>query len=469
MRRSMKTVMGVGVVAALILSACSSGSSGGGGQSRKPQEIPPCPLDALNNVTAPVEVTMWHAMAEDNDKVLKKLADQFNASQNKVKVTTVLLTTYDNVLQKVNASKQTGDLAEVAQIETSQMQAAVDSDLFLPAQSCVNAANFSFGDYLPGVAEQLQINNVQQAMPFNLSTSILYYDKSDFVKAGLDPEKPPTTLDEVKDAAKKLKAANASTKAPFSYESDSTYLQQWLDGAGDYFVNGENGREAIPTEALFGNSTGESVFSWLESMRKDGLIDNYKRDDGYKSLFAVGQGDSSMTVWSTAALGTALNILNARILADKDITLGVGQYPGVKAAGASGGGGALFMSKKASPEKIAASWQWLAYLNSAPVQAQWAIGTGFIPATKTAAADPSVQAYWQQQPAFKVGYDQILAQKSNNVTAGPVIGPYSDVRRFVEDAMASVIDQKASGKSQLSSAVSQSNTALQDYADRAGG
>ena len=44
-------------------------------------------------------------------------------------------------------------------------------------------------------------------MPFNTSGPVLYYNKKAFRAAGLDPEKPPTTLDEVRPAAEKIKAA----------------------------------------------------------------------------------------------------------------------------------------------------------------------------------------------------------------------------------------------------------------------
>ncbi len=33
-------------------------------------------------------------------------------------------------------------------------------------------------------------------MPFNVSNPVFYFDKNAFRKAGLDPDKPPATLDE---------------------------------------------------------------------------------------------------------------------------------------------------------------------------------------------------------------------------------------------------------------------------------
>ena len=50
-------------------------------------------------------------------------------------------------------------------------------------------------------------------MPFNVSNPVFFYDKNAFRAAGLDPEKPPTTLDEVKADALKIKAAGGTRPA----------------------------------------------------------------------------------------------------------------------------------------------------------------------------------------------------------------------------------------------------------------
>src|SRR3712207_9337578 len=51
-----------------------------------------------------------------------------------------------------------------------------------------------FDDYLPAVRGYFQTNDGRQmSMPFNSSTAVMYWNKDAFRRAGLDPEKPPTT------------------------------------------------------------------------------------------------------------------------------------------------------------------------------------------------------------------------------------------------------------------------------------
>ena len=42
------------------------------------------------------------------------------------------------------------------------------------------------------------VAGVQWAMPFNLSNPVLYYNRSMFEAAGLDPDSPPLSLDDLR-------------------------------------------------------------------------------------------------------------------------------------------------------------------------------------------------------------------------------------------------------------------------------
>ncbi len=69
----------------------------------------------------------------------------------------------------------------------------------MPAQSCIKADHYDTSDYVPARRSTgTGSNKVLYPMPFNVSNPVLYYNKNAFRAAGLDPEKPPTTLDEVK-------------------------------------------------------------------------------------------------------------------------------------------------------------------------------------------------------------------------------------------------------------------------------
>ena len=80
-------------------------------------------------------------------------------------------------------------------------------------------------------------------MPFNTSGPVLYYNKKAFTAAGLDPEKPPKTLDEVRAAAEKLKANGVS--APLGLKTEPGYFEHWR-GAGQQDLREQQQRAQGP-------------------------------------------------------------------------------------------------------------------------------------------------------------------------------------------------------------------------------
>ena len=92
------------------------------------------------------------------------------------------------------------------------------------------------------------------------------------------------------------------------------------------------------------------------------------------------------------------------------------------------------MVNKSEPEKQAAAWQFLKFLDTPESQATWAVGTGYVPIVEKAAALPAVKDYWAQNPGYQVAYDQLLKGVNTPATAGSVIGPYKEVIDAVREA-----------------------------------
>ena len=124
----MRTRRGLGWLAAVSLlgAACSGGgdddaggSEGGGGG-----DLPECPLDALDDATAPVEITFWHTMTRANEEALVSLTDAFNASQDDVVVTLVNNVASNDQHEKflANLSSNPDELPDLIQSQESYLQ-----------------------------------------------------------------------------------------------------------------------------------------------------------------------------------------------------------------------------------------------------------------------------------------------------------------------------------------------------------
>ncbi|HXY90889.1 MAG TPA: ABC transporter substrate-binding protein [Acidimicrobiia bacterium] len=426
-----------------------------------------CPLDALKKAKGTVQITMWHSMPRANEQTLQKLTDQFNSSQSKVKVNLLNQVTYDDTFTKYKSGLSSGDLPDIVQLQDTDQAQMIDTRTVLPAAACAKADNYSFSAFLPRVLSYVSIKGTVYAMPFNTSGSVLFYNKNAFQKAGLDPTQPPTTLDEVRSDAQKLKDSGAVGGAPMGLKVDPGFFEQWLGFANQLFVNNSNGRQARATKAVFDNPTGRELFAWMSGMVKDGLAET-NPDSGssqYDNLLGIGNGNFAMAMDTSASLGTITQVLATGQY--PNVSLGVGPMPGPEGkGGVHAQGGELFMVNKSSPAKQAAAWQFLKFLDTSASQVTWAIGTGYIPIVKSAAASPQMKDFWAQNPGYKVAFDQLLDGANTPATAGSVIGAYAAVKDAVRNAENSMFLQGTSPDAAVKKAASDSTAAMADYNQR---
>ena len=478
MARRWNRIAAVGLATALALAAggggdddtTTGGDGGNGGNggddgSGKPA-LPECPIGSIDEAASkPVEITFWHSMTRANEDTLKALTKDFNSSQSDVKVTLVNQTTYTDTLTKYKAGLGTGDLPDLVQIEDTGVQLMIDSQSVLPAQSCVDAEDYDTSDHVQRVVQYYSVQDVLWPVPFNVSNPVLYYNKKAFEKAGLDPENPPATLAEVREAAQAIVDAGAA-KFGFAFKSDPWFLEQWLAKAGESYVNNGNGREERATATAFDTEAGREIFSFLETMVDDGLAQN-TGEGGFDNLLAIGNENAAMTIDTSAALGTISLVLSTGDY--PNVELGVGPMPGPEGeGGVLVGGAALYIVNKSAPEEQEAAWRFAKFLNEPQSQATWSAGTGYIPIRQSAVELAPLTQRWTEEPGYRVAYDQLLAGVENVATAGPVIGDYVGVRKGVSDALASMFSQGTDAATALTQAAQAGDAAIEEYNGRIG-
>jgi sn-glycerol 3-phosphate transport system substrate-binding protein len=451
-------------LAVMILSGGLTAASAGAAQAATSV----CPLAALKKASKPVEITMWHSMPRANEQTLQQLTDAFNSSQSDVKVNLVNQIDYVQTFSKYKSALGTGELPDIVQLQETDQQQMIDTGTVLPASACAKADKYSFSDFLPRVISYYTVQGTQYAMPFNVSGPILYYNKKAFSAAGLDPEKPPTTLDAVRAAAEKLKANGV--EAPFGLKTEPGYFEHWTAMASKLYVNNSNGRKARATKTVFDTAVGRTIFSWMSGMVNDGLatVNPDLGNGNYDNLLGIRSGSHAMAIDTSAALGTISSVLSAGN--DPNIDLGVAPMPFPDTKGPKGGvlisGGALYMVNKSKPEKQAAAWKYLKFLDQADSLTTWAIGTGYLPIRKASANSAAMQAYWAANPSYKVAYDQLLDGPTNVPTSGSVIGNYTGVRDAVRDAENTMFLEHKDPKAALTDAATNATKAMDDYNTR---
>lgn len=195
MRR--RFIAAAAVSAALLTSACASSSAGG-------TAVPPA--NAVTNASGVTTVTFWHSMSGPTADALNTLIDRFDAAhKGKIVVKPVFEGAYDDAITKYKASVLSHSTPSLMMIYDVGTRFMVDSGQVVPMQKFIDRDHYSTADLQPNITGYYSIGKTLYSMPFNTSMPVLYYNKTLFAKAGLDPDKPPSTLADIRTDAEKLK------------------------------------------------------------------------------------------------------------------------------------------------------------------------------------------------------------------------------------------------------------------------
>lgn len=189
-RRRRRACLGAVAAAATLvlgLTACGGGSGSGGSASGGGEEI-----------------TMW--VRSSTDDFSTRLVEAYNADHSpKVKLTII---PDDSYLQKVGAAAGSKALPDVLASDVVYAPNYVKQGLYADVTNKVESLDF-YDSLVKAHTKAATRDGKIYAVPYKVDSSVYVYNKKLFADAGLDPEKPPTSFDEVYADAKAIRALGA--------------------------------------------------------------------------------------------------------------------------------------------------------------------------------------------------------------------------------------------------------------------
>ena len=450
----MRRFAALAFVISVVASACG-GSGGGGAGSDLSAQAP------AKDVKPAAKIVWWHAMTGVNADAINKIVAGYNKSQSAIQVEAVFQGTYDDLLSKLNtalASKAAPAIAQVFDIGQAYMRA---SDEVTPMQAFIDRDKFDTSDFEPAVLNYYKYQDKLQSMPFNASSAVLFYSKDAFKEVGLDPAKPPTTFTEVADYAKKLvkrDTSGATVRAGFAPSIYGWFFEQLMAVSGSLYADNGNGRDDRATKVVFNNAEGKAILDWWKAGIDGGYFTSPGIDnDGAKAAFNAGK--VAMYLESTASLRGHINAAKFEV--------GVGKLPKPDKASAEGGaiigGASLYIMKSRPAEEQQAAWEFIKYVMTPAVQAQWQSDTGYYPVRKGAYNEAPSKEWATKYPQFLVAVDQIRTAPQNRKSNGAVIGVFAQSRARTQKMIESVLLGQSTSQKALDDAVAEMNAQIDKY------
>lgn len=352
----------------------------------------------------PLHIEFWHTRGSGaNYEVLKNSVDTFNATIGKEKgifVEEIFQGGYADIVPKLEMASQSGTMPAVG--VTSGVRASILLDDGLLADMAPYAAKtgFDFSVFFESLLDVPGNENGEiRSLPYVRSTPVFYYNKTMADAKGL---KAPETVAELEAFAKALNTYDPATGDGcwgFELLNDTTYLQgSFLWQLGQPLV-GEGGTAPCLEGSLlklFNDWTRWIDEGWCRPFDSTGA-QNTATEMFYQGKLAC----------FVASCGSLSNIY--KFSKEAGIELGVSYYPtyDIDNRAVSIGGGNIILMAGNSEEVTSAGWEFIQFLMSDDMVAAEAIGSGYLPTTKTVESNEAMAKFWEENPLFKVAYDQL--------------------------------------------------------------
>ena len=398
--------------------------------------ILPTALFAAGNVevdeSADVNIEFWHAMSGARVELIQGIVDKFMAENPNIKVDVQYTGSYNDTLNKVKSAYKAGNAPDIFHSYEIGTLGLINSGIISPLDEIAGKFDrkIPWDDFFAPVQSYYKYKGDHYSMPFNSSTPLIYYNKTFFAKAGLDPENPPKTYEEIREAAVALQAAGYKT--PLTWNLHSWYFEQMICLQDEPFVNDKNGRSGnLPTEVVFNGEAGQKVLEWWVGLEKDGLfLDVGPGWSNHRAAF--GSGEVALTMSSSSDVNTLTAALK-----EKGWEMGTGYIPRPEGAkgGVAIGGGSLWLTNSHTTEEELAALKLITYISEDEAQIAWHKGTGYFPVRKTAMDQLESEGWFDENPNFLTAFNQLLDSPETLNTAGGLLGIFPEARELIQSAI----------------------------------
>lgn len=435
---------------ALVFTACLgllAGCGGGSEEGASPNsstETEPTPSQTEQTSllpSAPVKVVFWHSMTGAAAENIEATAKQYNETVGKEKgitISPVFQGAYDEASTKLTAVLRSGaqkELPDIMQLSSKGIFDVKDSDYIVPVQSLIDRDpdGINPDDLNRNALHYGSYNGQTLGLPFSNSSIMLYYNKDHFRQAGLDPEKPPQTLEELAEYADALKVKEGGKTVRYAMGIQLRFflLGTWIPMQGEdkYIFDHEDGRTGTPEKlAMTGDGTLKTLLAeWSKVLDTEGV--DYTVANPTKDFQA---GLYSMIPASTASMGGMTStVVNAKLF-----ELGVAELPRVNGESTSGtgiGGSAVYLFNRGNEDALLGAWDYLKYLATPEVSADWFMKTGYYPMNNKAMELSQTKDFIAENPQFSIIQTIMDNSRDYPKYLEPWTPSFTDMDKIVQD------------------------------------
>lgn len=413
----------------------------------------------LGAAHAATEIQWWHSMTAVNNEWVNDLAKQFNESQGEYKIVPTYKGSYDESMTAAIAAFRSGNaphILQVFEVGTATMMASKGASVPVAKVMADAGVKFDPTTYISAVAGYYTAPNGQMlSFPLNSSTTVFFYNKDAFKKAGLNPSTPPKTWAEVFAATRKLKESGHTCPLTLSWQG-WTQLESFSTWHNVEFASHDNGLGKDGHKARM-NVNSPLHVRHIDNLGKAAAAGEFVyKGRGRIPDAAFAAGECAMIQGSSSTYG--------HFKRDAKFDWGIAPMPyyddvqGAPQNTVIGGASLWVMAGKQAAEYKGVA-KFFEFLSQPEVQAASHQRTGYLPITTAAFELTEKSGFYQKNPGTDVAVNQMV-RKVTDKSRGIRLGNYVQIRTIEDEELELVWAGKKSAQEALDAIVQRGNELL---------
>ncbi|KPQ11755.1 MAG: sn-glycerol 3-phosphate transport system substrate-binding protein [Saliniramus fredricksonii] len=393
------------------------------------------------------------AVGGDAAGIIEGMTSAYMEENPGVTINAIYTGSYADTTTRAITAARGGNPPQLAILLSVDMFALIDEDIILPWDDFVTEEEQEnwIGGFYDSFMRNSQTGGQTWGIPFQRSTPVMYYNKEAFAAAGLDPETPPATWDEMVEMGRELTLRDDSGNVTqWGVRIPSSGFPSWLF-TGLVASNGQDGlANDAGTEVYFDTPEVIGALEYLVSLADEHEIMAPGILDWGATPRAFMDGESAIA-WTTTG-----NLTNIRSNAPFDF--GVAMLPANVRRGAPTGGGNFYLFEGSSDEQLQAAVDFVKWATAPEQAASWSIDTGYVAPRPDTWETDAMRAYAEEVPGALVARDQLeFAVPELSTFEGPRI------TQIINDAIAAAIVGDMTPADAMADAQSQADAILAAY------
>ncbi|WP_412176380.1 ABC transporter substrate-binding protein [Halomonas sp. HP20-15] len=400
----------------------------------------------------PTSLTMYYPVAVGGalTEVIDGLVADFEKEHLDIDVEAIYAGNYDDTRVRAMSAIEAGDTPQLSVLFSIDIYELLEQDAIVAFDDIVesDAEREWLDSFYPGLMENGRVDGKTYGIPFQRSTIVLYWNKDAFEAAGLDPEQPPQTWEEMAEMGAAIREASGGDQ--WGVMVPSTGYPYWMFQAFA-FQNGHKLMSDDGTEVYFDAPAAiEALEYWVS------LADEH--DAMPDGIIEWGTLRQNFIEQSTAMIWHSTGNLTA-VKDEAGFDFGVAMLPMKTQRGSPTGGGNFYVFKDTSKQEQRAAMTFIRWMTAPERAAAWSMETGYMGVSPAAYETEALQQYVEEFPAAAVARDQL-----EHSTAELATYQGGRVRRALDNAVQAALTGQMSPEEALKQAQAEADAALRRYA-----